>query len=675
VNLTLLTTWSKRFTGQLDFALPAGWQLATHQKEVYDALHDPDIDVVFDTAMTGDGKSLAAYLPLLRPKGQGLGNGIFAYPTNELIRDQEIGVKKYQKAFQKDFRCNLLNGPEIAAYKDEVVAGNEKISSFSAIRDQLFGCNALLTNPDIFNLIYSFAYAPSINPATLAQEFSNRFSYIVFDEFHVFNTPQVAMILDAMLFIKANLGKAFSTKFLFLSATPQKILEEKLQAAQLRYCVIEGIYSHGDPLVDSRKILQEVTLDIQVCDSSTGGIVAWVQNNLNEIINFFHQNPHSKGAIICNSVFNAKQVYNYLLDALKETSIELGENTGLTGKEERHASYDKHLMIATSTVDVGVDFEINFLIFESLNAGTFIQRLGRVGRHEGFTRYHAVALLPDFMVQKLSSHNLKNRMIERPSLFNIIREVFPQEEEFKRFIPRWGALRVIWKLQKLSRAWEKDKLNRLIEDYYPKSEAVFNVKPQTWKIAKNFEEDNSLYEELLGFRGAGKMEVWVYDPKSRAVGSVNILRLISGIDFELLTKERAQELVRGLGNFYPSRLGLYAQINNYRAEKLKARLVYTNRFREDKYLNHAKDRFGFRIESLHPEIRKLSRALEGKFLCTCVVQDSSTSLRSRLRLPPFFETYDVEDISGAFYAVAFGQDALLLDSLVHFRKVNSFEII
>src|SRR6266851_7040554 len=38
-------------------------QLLKHQVETLEAFHDPNIDVIFNTAMTGDGKSLAAYLP------------------------------------------------------------------------------------------------------------------------------------------------------------------------------------------------------------------------------------------------------------------------------------------------------------------------------------------------------------------------------------------------------------------------------------------------------------------------------------------------------------------------------------------------------------------------------------------------------------------------------------
>ncbi len=37
-------------------------RLLKHQVATYEAFNDPDVDVIFNTAMTGDGKSLAAYL-------------------------------------------------------------------------------------------------------------------------------------------------------------------------------------------------------------------------------------------------------------------------------------------------------------------------------------------------------------------------------------------------------------------------------------------------------------------------------------------------------------------------------------------------------------------------------------------------------------------------------------
>jgi CRISPR-associated endonuclease/helicase Cas3 len=77
--------------------LPPGWTLSWHQAETLKALRDPDVDIVFNTAMTGDGKSLAAYLDVMQ--GDGI-NAIGLYPTNELARDQEMQVQDYIEQFQ-----------------------------------------------------------------------------------------------------------------------------------------------------------------------------------------------------------------------------------------------------------------------------------------------------------------------------------------------------------------------------------------------------------------------------------------------------------------------------------------------------------------------------------------------------------------------------------------------
>ena len=49
-----------------DINLPENWSLSWHQLETFKALNNPNIDVIFNIAMTGDGKSLAAYLDTLQ---------------------------------------------------------------------------------------------------------------------------------------------------------------------------------------------------------------------------------------------------------------------------------------------------------------------------------------------------------------------------------------------------------------------------------------------------------------------------------------------------------------------------------------------------------------------------------------------------------------------------------
>ena len=82
-SITLKSVYScPADTAPADIKLPPNWWLMWHQAETLKALRDPQIDIVFNTAMTGDGKSLAAYLDVLQ--GQCYAMGL--YPTNALAR-------------------------------------------------------------------------------------------------------------------------------------------------------------------------------------------------------------------------------------------------------------------------------------------------------------------------------------------------------------------------------------------------------------------------------------------------------------------------------------------------------------------------------------------------------------------------------------------------------------
>jgi CRISPR-associated endonuclease/helicase Cas3 len=503
MKLNLLETWSKRHQDALPFILPDGWQLATHQWDVYQALNESDIDVVFDTAMTGDGKTLAANLPMLRPQ-QGW-NGVFIYPTNELIRDQQRQASEYQKTFDIELETQLINGAEIARLAAELELGKP-----DALRYIFQGRPPLLlTNPDIFNLVLNFAYtAKHENPSSMAERFINRYRYFVFDEFHTFDITQVNAVLEAMLFIKASLGEKYKPKYLFLSATPSN-LKNELAKAGFQSVVITGQYKHGiNQEQGYRKILQASSLEVEPCENSTGGIYGWVEGNLERIRNFYRTYPASKGAIICNSVFAAKRVYSLLKQELANDNIRVGENTGLTGKAARLESLEQDLVVATSTVDVGVDFRINLLIFESLDAGSFIQRLGRLGRHSGFATYQAISLLPKYLCERFEKAFEDGSTVERPVFFESLRNnVFTETQQFASFIPRWGSI-------KAGVRWRTLYRNKHLQQLY-ENQANTIYKVNRGAAHRLMQEDQkATYHELTSFRGAGLMDVWIYDSNS-----------------------------------------------------------------------------------------------------------------------------------------------------------------
>ena len=357
--------------------------------KTFDAIRDPDIDVVFNTAMTGDGKSLAAYLPALVDNRRVLA----MYPTNELIHDQRKQIISYCNLFDHNIKPGCMFSEHLYDLRAELEFGSQA----STIEFLAGGHEVLLTNPDIFNLIANFKYmSKHQNPDRLLQTILNCYDTFLFDEFHIYDVSQVVSVLTAMLYIiEQTRGTGNQKKFVFLSATPNPLLLDCLQQSGLRYEVIDGDY-HFEKADEQNwnQICQPFRLHFHSVGRQTE---AWIQNHYQEIVNWFSDNPNSRGAIIVNSVATAKRIIQFFKE--HDFPYSFGEITGITGRRKREVNRKAKLIVGTSTVDIGIDFEINFLIFEALDAGSWVQRLGRLGRHKG----HKEVTFTNFVAHSLTS--------------------------------------------------------------------------------------------------------------------------------------------------------------------------------------------------------------------------------------------------------------------------------
>lgn len=412
--------------------LPGNWRLIAHQVQTLEWLRDPDVDIVINTAMTGDGKTLAAQLLPLLDRDR---NAMFMYPTNELMRDQHKSLEETLQRWPSQLHwpygglvVETMNALEL----DKAQAALE--SNRAGAVENLLDSDILLTNPDIFHLLMQMAYRHHGNtPELLISQIADRFRLFVFDEFHLFDTPQVAAALIGMLLLREISGGR--AKFLFLSATPQKELVEWAKRAGLRVKIIEGDYQHGaDSVAEGwRRVLRPTDLHLW-----NGKLEGWVSAHLEDIIlPFFAQHrPGAKGVIIANSVATAHRLYALLLEPLARVGISVGLNTGLTGQEERRISRETDLIIGTSTIDVGVDFRINLLIFESIDAASHMQRLGRLGRHEDdgqghpFDHFEAHALLPEWVIKTVSEKIAAEQSVKRSDYHEEILGAFPRHNQF-----------------------------------------------------------------------------------------------------------------------------------------------------------------------------------------------------------------------------------------------------
>ena len=691
--------------------LPDDWKLSWHQVETLKALRNPYIDVVFNTAMTGDGKSLAAYLDFL----QGNCHAIALYPTNALATDQEHQVKDYIAKFppanELPPRVNRLSGPEL-----EIYAENEGLRKGSAIASRAGQSEVLITNPDIFHYLHRGAYLTAKDtPDKLWNRVDKDFDLFIFDEFHVFAAPQVVSVLNTMLLIQATNRRK---KFLFLSATPSDSLLKRLDKAEFRCRVInpidEGKYQFPETQAEVealqaehwRQVARAIDLTFVPMEPISKASETWLQENQEYILNQFLEHPGSKGAIILNSIAAVKRLTPIFREGFAQHGLTVRENTGLSGGQEKAESLAADLVIGTSTIDVGVDFKINVLIFESSDAGNFIQRLGRLGRHDGhqkdgrqiqFDGFRAYALVPNFFVERLFAGDeavlADGEVCDRIHFQNLIREKYRQINNFEGYYAKWGMV------QSAKISWDLRHEN--IKSQYADSLRNFQINCQkvfrrTFKqvgkdIAKWKNEwgkkGNPIFEDAGSFRGSSSLQCGLYDEGEKnerdCFKTYDLPGVLSNLEVEIWSESefigKLRETTRQTGqpiakSRFNGCLG-FMKLLRYREERLNWNFRYDGDLSSGKvafYRTQVIQNIGV-VQIDNPSIRRIDKEVKKKNLVCYVLPHHFRDVRYELQLPMHFQIYPVADINSPLedfnppYSIAFGQSALLLDSIPEWK--------
>jgi CRISPR-associated endonuclease/helicase Cas3 len=686
----------------INIHLPDGWQLSWHQLETFKALQpDSDVDVVFNTAMTGDGKSLAAYLPAMTGKNYTMA----MYPTNELARDQERQVQQYKCEFNPKYEPQIfrLTGSTL----ENFVETNRLPSKQQGILNRTDNSEILLTNPDIFHYIHDFRYLrrnpknlnKGDNPDKLFRKIDENYKIFLFDEFHIFSSPQISSVLNALFLIRHTSNSR--RKFLFLSATPSELLTGFLDRSSLSYKIINPVEEKKyrfslEGAQGWRQISQPITLNfpVELQPNSKSGYEWIVENAEKIILKFFLDNLGSKGAIILNSIASVYKLLGLLKPLFEKHSLTVLPNTSLTGESERARSVlDADLLIGTSTIDVGVDFRINFLIFEAADAGNFVQRFGRLGRHQGFETYQAYALIPSYLVARLfEGHQgkpaslMEEEEYDRVFFTQSVRDAWTFVNQFEGYPKRWGGVQSAF-------IYDELKNTTYMREAYPNAANQFgsdiqkafgvSIKQKFGQIRQCKEAgDQAVLQEARSFRGSSQLDCGVYDitnlaePERDRFKTYNLPGLLSNFIFE--TMEKPQFLAAAKQAGIPTR-----RFEEYALCYL--RLLDYREMRENWHFYHAGDLSGLarlgKVQVLKGlEVttgeNAISRALYRRGIVCYISDRRRDDLRAKLGLPMQFQAYGLSDRADDRdppYTIAFGQSALMLETLVWHWKDNSDE--
>ncbi len=360
-------------------------QTLQHQVDVYKAAATNDI--ILDLAPTGTGKTKAGLSVLHHNRDR---NAVYIAPTNALIEQQTEAAEKFVRDAGLPHIVKAASARHIKSWRDDLVGKRSGEKLYNVLREPatIFPeCGGgrpilLVTNPDIFYYATFFAYN-KLDRGNIASEFYNSFSTVIFDEFHLYDAKQLASLFFYLALSKEFRYFQYNRKVVLLTATPEPACEAALRILKQSGVKIDSsingesqtehlIPSQTAVILEIRKQLDRDALIAEIAD---------------EVVQRLNNYPDYNGAVILDS----KDILNRLYDELKARRLEniCGRITGSTPISQRRNAAQKQVILATSTVDVGFNFEreveperqnLDWLIFSTRDHFSFWQRLGRVGR-------------------------------------------------------------------------------------------------------------------------------------------------------------------------------------------------------------------------------------------------------------------------------------------------------
>jgi len=350
---------------------------------------------------TGSGKTAAVTLPIGLNRDKADDNGaVFVYPTNELMRDQArsiVGLLEHRLG---------LKVKQITPDDNDDTAGDEDIILVQANADfladlcQKWGYftkhgkpnkskaleqllrpdkpKILLTNPDILYLLYSLKWG---REGASALAHLSAYQTIVFDEFHLYQGVELAHVLY-LIHVARQLGSF--KRVVLLSATPHAEVKQWIDKLLQPYPItMEATVAY--PQMGEREVAYQVNLTTlngsEVIHTALSKI-SELKDKLQELRRENQNADYVPLVVILNSVIKATMLEDELCEKHGFTREQIMPIRGRTHRKVRNLDKKPLLIVGTSAIEVGIDFKCDYLIFEAGDAASFMQRFGRLGRHQ-----------------------------------------------------------------------------------------------------------------------------------------------------------------------------------------------------------------------------------------------------------------------------------------------------
>ncbi len=669
-----------------------------HQIESARLIEASESLFLFNHSPTGSGKTISWLKPALDRKMK----VIAIYPTNALVIDQKSQVENFIKRNNRlynsqDYHIQAITSDLLAEerklYPDET--GLRKGQLLNRIIRKGRGRGLiLLTNPDILMLALKDAYYEhNIREAVRSVDM------IVVDEFHLASVKQSDMLLFMMHEISDD-QRSRLKKFVFLSATPNDQIVKRAVKAGLNVIVFDD---KSTPLSCSKghPILPKLKLNFR-----SGAIYRTyelIKGDLEYFIDFC-QRPISDGnsakaVFILDGIYEVDEIYKVLTDALRDKNLKVERVDGLhPATPEKLARFD--VLVSNSSVEVGIDFKVDRLVFSGYSKSKFLQRIGRLRQKAENETCEAICFVPNVLFdhfKELSAKaNTQSLKLTRKELAEHLTKLMESGLDLSSYSKMYSPMEAFLYLK--SRIKGGTWRDYLGEEHHEKGMPA-SIQGAEWLrtltiLEKHFldteidgqmyewleEESDKLKEGLLSYRGS-RFQALMFDTTDDQLKLYDLMYLLRRGKVEFMPSQRfALRLRESYGEKYNAEIKpRYESMKRFAAGFCWYRGTLDDETRKvlfkgegahyKKIMLNAADHVrkprmvdGFKVETDPniPSLSYLNDTMTEYQIFARLIDQSGFYLKAKFNLGDFFYLYPYSGMR----SVAFGHDALYIDCLI-----------
>ena len=514
-----------------------------HQLALRELVRRDEEFVAVNDSPTGGGKTSSWLAPTLSEQI----DTIAIYPTNALVVDQTEQVNEASDAVDHEVSVLTVTSEKLADKRSEfgVQSNGEAIHRWYRAEKRKGNQVILLTNPDIFVMMCRDLYRN-------ASRAYKRFPFIVVDEFHRAGQKEqntLRYLLDELY--ERPQRQHELDKIVFLSATPDEQQERRFEHAMTApyHRLTETDTTERTSFFESspdgwRAVMPPVELDVRT--APTFGTADWLlDDDLDDLISFCRDQSDSDAdrdrvAIILDGIHEVQRVFEQLDDEL-DRQVERIDGFHSENKAEKLRSFD--VLVSNSAVEVGIDFNIDRLLFAGHNHASFLQRLGRLRTKTNTCR--ARCYVPRQIAHDLSAH--EDEQLTRSELDVVLDETYPEPRRPTSFGWRYSAPEELQHIDNRLRDASSEQQDDIVIAGQNRIRRHFldgtNVRLDSDDIQRAKESiDWRVLDKLQWYRG-DSVQALVYDQTEDTVRTYDLFYLLRYGDVEFVTEREFKRIV------------------------------------------------------------------------------------------------------------------------------------